>query len=189
MNPDKEKKFKILIAVDIVIVIVLGAILLVLKGGYSETAKRSATEQLNAYEQKSLAVLYEQWQSVDQFNMATKLLYSTVASSDKSEASFTARLASIEGDKAARERQLYYFYTASSVPDQIQQHFLEQGLFSGSILAKDEGGVKTVTCGKNCEIKFTYAGGKLKGVDYKALSEYKPADNFKLDAPAPYRFE
>ena len=49
--------------------------------------------------------------------------------------------------------------------------------------------VKEVACGKNCVATFTFVKGKLKSTDYKALVEYKFADNFGIEAPAAFKFE
>ena len=49
--------------------------------------------------------------------------------------------------------------------------------------------MKEVACGKNCVATFTFVKGKLKQSDYKALIEYKFADNFSIEAPATFKFE
>ena len=89
---------KILVVADVVILVALIIILMTLKGGYEEQAKRTANEQESAYLEKNTQVLVEQWRSVDQYSMAWKLVY-TVLSGAKSEAAFKSALAAIESDK------------------------------------------------------------------------------------------
>lgn len=189
MNPDKMKKFKILLAIDVVIIIALAAVMFVLKGQYSETAQRTAGEQRDAYRDKANAMLHEQWKSVDQFGMAWRLIYATASSKDKSEKTFLANLNAIESDKSLRESFVSHLYTSAGIPAQAQIKFSELGLSEGSILLKDENGVKTIACGKGCEITVQFAGGKLKSIEDQPLREYAAASHFKLSEPAPFRFE
>lgn len=189
MNPDKMKKFKILLAIDIVIIIALAVVMFVLKGQYGEMAQKLATEQRDAYRKQANDILHDQWKSVDQFGMAWKLVFMTASSNDKSEKAFNQRLQGIEKDAAARERQLLHIYTAAGIPEKAQLQFSELGYAEGSILLKDENGVKEVACGKGCKISFTFAKGNLKSMDYSALEKYVPAEHFKLAEPAPFRFE
>ncbi|MEE0876338.1 MAG: hypothetical protein UIH18_03480 [Fibrobacteraceae bacterium] len=189
MNPDKMKKFKILLAIDIVIIVALAVVMFVLKGQYGEMAQKLATEQRDAYRKQANDILHEQWKSVDQFGMAWRLVFETVSSKDKSEKSFDARLKAIENDKPARERQVQHLYSAAGIPEKAQLQFSELGYAEGSILLKDEKGVKEVACGKDCKISFTFVKGNLKSLDYSALEKYVPAEHFKLAEPAPFRFE
>lgn len=189
MNPDKMKKFKILLAVDIVIIVALAVVMFVLKGQYGEMAQKLATEQRDAYRKQANDMLHAQWKSVDQFGMAWKLIFETVSSKDKSEKAFTERLKAIESDMQARERQVLHLYTSAGIPEKAQIQFSELGYAEGSILLKDEGGVKEIACGTGCKISFTFAKGMLKSMDYSALEKYSPAENFKLVEPAPFRFE
>ena len=80
-------------------------------------------------------------------------------------------------------------YEAAGIPAQAQNSIYEKAGLADKFLLKDEGGVKEVACGKNCVISFTFAKGKLKSSDYKALADYNMAGNFKLEAPAAYHFE
>lgn len=189
MNPDKMKKFKILLVVDIVLIIALAVLMFVLKGQYNETAKRLYKDQSGTYLELSNKALHEQWTSVDQFGQAWRLVYETINSNDKSEKAFDARVKAIVDDKEARERQLSFIYTAAGIPVEAQSKFSELGLADGSILAKDEAGVKTVACGKDCAITFTFAGGKLKSMDYKALTDYDANSKFTVPAPAPFTLD
>lgn len=183
-----NKKFKILLIADIVLIVGLFVLMMVLKGGYNDQAQKSVNEQVSAYLEKSNGVVQEQWKSVDQYGMAWKLVYVTLTG-DKTEASFDAAVKAIEGDSQARFKQLSYMYTAAGIPAQAQSSIYEKAGMADKLLLKDEGGVKEVGCGKNCTIKFTFAKGKLKEVDYKALAAYSMSENFKLDAPEAFRFE
>ena len=145
-------------------------------------------EQVGAYQEKANGMLQEQWKSMDQYGMAWKLVYATLTG-DKSEATFDAAIKAIEGDKDARFKQLSYMYEAAGIPAQAQNSIYEKAGLADKFLLKNEGGVKEVACGKNCVISFTFAKGKLKSSDYKALVNYNMADNFKLEAPAAYHFE
>ena len=78
---------KILVVVDIVILVALIIILMTLKGGYEEQAKRTANEQETSYLEKNTQVLVEQWRSIDQYSMAWKLVHS-VLSGVKTEPAF-----------------------------------------------------------------------------------------------------
>lgn len=69
MNPDKMKKFKILLAIDIVIIVALAVVMFVLKGQYGEMAQKLATEQRDAYRKQANDILHEQWKSVDQLSL------------------------------------------------------------------------------------------------------------------------
>lgn len=189
MNPDKMKKFKILLVIDIVLIVALAVLMFVLKGQYNETAKRLYKDQSGTYLELSNAALHDQWKSVDQFGQAWRLVYETINSADKSEKAFDARVEAIVNDKAAREQQVTYIYRAAGIPDKALMKFSELGLAEGSILVKSEGGVKTVACGKDCSISFTFAGGKLKNMDYKALSEYDSKAHFSLPQPAPFSLD
>ena len=100
---------KILVVVDVVILVALIIILMTLKGGYEEQAKRTANEQESAYLEKNTQVLVEQWRSVDQYSMAWKLVYSMLSGA-KTEAAFKSNLAAIEGDKDARFKQISHLY-------------------------------------------------------------------------------
>ena len=86
----------------------------------------------------------------------------------------------------------------TSLPDKaFDQPFLmpiwriyeKAGLAEGSILVKNEKGSKEVACGKDCVVKFTFAKGKLKNVDYSALVQYNLANSLKIEKPAEYHFE
>ena len=183
-----KKKFKILLIADIVLIIALFALMMVLKGGYNDQAQKSVNEQVGAYLEKSNGVLQEQWQSVDQYGMAWRLVYATLTTV-KTEDAFNAAVKAIEGDRDARFKQLSYMYEAAGIPTQAQSSISEKAGLADKFLLKDEGGVKEVACGKNCVISFTFAKGKLKSSDYKALAGYNMAENFKLEAPAPFHFE
>lgn len=183
-----NKKFKILLIVDIVLIVGLFALMMVLKGNYNDQAQKSVNEQVGAYLEQSNGVVQEQWKAVDQYGMAWKLLFVTLTG-DKSEASFDAAAKAIENDKDARFKQLSHMYNAAGIPPQAQNSIFEKAGLADKFLLKNEGGVKEVACGKDCVISFTFAKGKLKNADYKALADYKIADNFKLEAPAPFHFE
>ena len=178
---------KILVVVDVVILVALIVVLKTLQGGYEEQAKRTVNEQESAYLEKNTQVLVEQWRSVDQYSMAWKLVYSMLSGA-KTEAAFKSNLAAIENDKDARFKQISYMYTAASIPAQVQNDIAAVGL-ADKFLLKSEGGVKEVACGKNCVATFTFVKGKLKSTDYKALVEYKFADNFSIESPKEFKFE
>ena len=184
---DKKKKFKILAIVDGVLIVTLVVIMFALKGQYNDQAQTSVKEQVGAYKTTVNAALQEQWQSMDQYGMAWKLVYAVVTGV-KTEAAFDATVKKIFEDNDARFKQLSYMYTAASIPDQVQNDIAAVGL-ADKFLLKDEGGVKEVACGKNCVAKFTFVKGKLKDSDYKALVEYKFAENFTIAAPAAFKFE
>ena len=183
-----KKKFKILMIVDIVLIIGLFALMMVLKGQYNDQAQKTVKEQVDAYLELSNGAVQDQWKSVDQYGMAFKLLYATLAG-NKTEAAFKNAVAAIEGDKDARVRQIAYMYSAAGVNDKAQSLISEKAGLADKFLLKSEGGVYEVACGKDCSISFTFAKGKLKSTDYKALAEYKMEDHFKLEAPAPFHFE
>lgn len=181
-----KKKLKILAIVDVVLIVALLAVMFTVKGQYNDQAQNSVKEQVGAYKNSVNEILQEQWKSLDQYGMAWKLIYSTPAGSP--EAAFNANVKAIFENTDARFKQLSYMYTAASIPAQVQNDIAATGL-AEKFLLKDEGGVKEVACGKNCVVTFTFAKGKLKSVDNKALVEYKFAENFKVDAPAPFHFE
>jgi len=183
-----NKKFKILLIVDIVLIIGLFALMMVLKGTYNEQAQKSRNEQVNAYLELSNGAVQEQWKSVDQYGMAWKLVFATLTG-DKTEATFDAVAKAIEADKDARFKQLSYMYNAAGIPPQAQNSIYEKAGLADKLVLKSENGVKEVACGKNCVISFTFAKGKLKTADYKALTDYNMSANFKLEAPAPFHFE
>ncbi|MCL4100755.1 hypothetical protein SAMN05720766_10585 [Fibrobacter sp. UWH9] len=183
-----NKKFKILLIVDIALIIGLFALMMILKGTYNDQAQKSVGEQVGAYLEQSNGVVQEQWKAVDQYGMAWKLVFATLTG-DKTEATFDATAKAIEEDKDARFKQLSYMYNAAGIPPQAQNSIYEKAGLADKFLLKNEGGVKEVACGKNCVISFTFAKGKLKTADYKALTEYNMGANFKLEAPAPYHFE
>ena len=183
-----KKKFKILMIVDIVLIIGLFALMMVLKGQYNDQAQKSVKEQVDAYLELSNGAVQDQWKSVDQYGMAWRLVYATVTTA-KTEAAFDAAVKAIEEDKDARFKQLSYMYEAAGIPPQAQNSIYEKAGLADKFLLKNESGVKEVACGKNCVISFTFAKGKLKKADYKALTEYNMAENFKLEAPAAYHFE
>ena len=184
-----KKKMKILVVVDVVILVALIIILMTLKGGYEEQAKRTANEQESAYLEKNTQVLVEQWRSVDQYSMAWKLVY-TVLSGAKTEAAFNSSLAAIQADKDARFKRISHLYSSVGINDAVQNGIYEKaGLAEGSILVKNEKGSKEVACGKNCVVKFSFAKGKLKNVDYSALVQYNLANSLKIEKPAEYHFE
>ena len=170
---------KILVVADVVILVALIIILMTLKGGYEEQAKRTANEQESAYLEKNTQVLVEQW----------KLVY-TVLSGAKTEAAFNSSLAAIQADKDARFKQISHLYSSVGINDAVQNGIYEKaGLAEGSILVKNEKGSKEVACGKNCVVKFSFAKGKLKNVDYSALVQYNLANSLKIEKPAEYHFE
>lgn len=183
-----KKKLKILMIADIVIIVTLVVVMMVLKGQYNEQAQKTVKEQIDSYLTVTNSVLQEQWKSIDQYGMAFKLLYATLAG-DKSEATFKANAAAIEEDKVARVKQIAYMYSAAGVNDKAQSLISEKAGLAEKFMLKSEGGVYEVACGLDCSISFTFVKGKLKSTDYKALAEYKLADHFKLEAPAPYHFE
>ncbi len=184
-----RKKMKILVVVDTVILVALIIILMTLKGGYEEQAKRTANEQESAYLEQNTQVLVEQWRSIDQYGMAWKLVYSMLSGA-KTEAAFKANLAAIEGDKDARFKQISHVYTGAGINDAVQNGIYQKaGLAEGTILVKNEKNVKEVACGKDCVVKFAFAKGKMKSVDYSALVEYNLAKTLKIEKPAEYHFE
>ena len=182
-----KKKFKILAIIDAVIIVALIVVMFTVKGKYNEQAQSSVKEQLGAYKAVVNTALQEQWKSLDQYGMAWKVVYATV-SGDKSEKSFDAMVKSVFEDKDARLKQLSYMYTAASIPATVQNDIAAVGM-ADSFLLKDEKGVKELACGKNCVVSFTFVKGKLKSSDFKALVEYKFAENFKIDAPQAFHFE
>lgn len=183
-----NKKFKILAIADAVIIVALLVLMMVLKGQYNDQAQASVKEQVGAYQEKANGLLQEQWRSVDQYGMAWKLVYATLTTA-KTEAAFDAAVKAIFEDKDARFKQLSYMYTAAGIPAKVQNDINEKGGMATEFLLKNEGGVKEVACGKDCVISFTFAGGKLKSSDYKALVETNMTEKFKLDAPAEFKFE
>ena len=183
-----KKKFKILMIVDIVLIIGLFALMMVLKGQYNDQAQKTVKEQVDAYLELSNGAVQDQWKSVDQYGMAWRLVYAVVTGA-KTESAFDAQVKAIEGDRDARFKQISYMYEAAGIPAQAQNSIYEKAGLADKFLLKDEGGVKEVACGKNCVISFTFAKGKLKSSDYKALADYNMAGNFKLEAPAAYHFE
>ncbi|MBR4916628.1 MAG: hypothetical protein IKZ45_06065 [Fibrobacter sp.] len=182
-----KKKFKILAIVDGVLIVALVVFMFALKGKYNDQAQASVKEQVGAYKATVNTALQDQWKSMDQYGMAWKLVYATVTGA-KTEAAFNANVQKIFEDKDARFKQLSYMYTAASIPAQVQNDIAAVGL-AEQFLLKDEGGVKEIACGKNCVAKFTFVKGKLKESDYKALVEYKFAENFSIGAPAEFKFE
>jgi cell division protein FtsB len=184
-----KKKMKILVVVDIVILVALVIILMTLKGGYEEQAKRTANEQETAYLEKNTQVLVEQWRAIDQYSMAWKLVHS-VLSGAKTEAAFNTTLAAIEADKDARFKQISHLYTGAGINENVQNGIYQKaGLAEGTILLKNEKNVKEVACGKGCVIKFEYAKGKFKNVDFSGLVQFNLANSLKIEKPAEYHFE
>ena len=184
-----NKKLKILVAVDVVILVALFVLLKSLQGGYMEQAKRTANEQETAYLEKNTQVLVEQWRSIDQYNMAWKLVH-TVLSGAKSEAAFGQAVAAIEADKDARFKQISHIYTGVGINDKVQNGIFEKaGLAQGSILLKNDKNSKEIACGKGCVVKFNYAKGKFKSVDYSALVQYDLSKTLKIEKPGEYHFE
>jgi len=181
------KKFKILAIVDVVLIVALVVVMFALKGQYNDQAQASVKTQVGAYKTAINTTLQEQWKSMDQYGMAWKLVYATLTGA-KSEAAFNANVKKIFDDKDARFKQISYMYTAANIPPQVQNDIAAVGL-AEQFLLKDEGGVKEVACGKNCVVKFTFAKGKLKSSDYKALVEYKFNENFTVEPAAAFRFE
>ena len=209
-----KKKYKILIAIDVVLIVGIFVFAMVLKSQYNEQAQKTTKEQEGAYKEIVDALKAEQWKSVDQYGMAWRLVYASLSTA-KTEAAFDAAVKAIEGDKDARIKQLSLIYDAGTVnpcqkisvmravvgaelpsidqqkaeiaskcfqlPDESLENQVKEKGLADKFLLKDEGGVKEVACGKNCVISFTFAKGKLKKADYKALTEYSMADNFKLD--------
>lgn len=183
-----NKKFKILAIADAVIIVGLIVVMMILKGNYNDQARSSVKEQGDSYVESVLLVMQEQWKSVDQYGMAWKLVYATLTG-DKTEKTFNAAVKAIEADRDARFRQVSYIYTAAGIDDKRQNIISEKAGLADKFLLKDEGGVKEVACGKGCVVSFTFAKGKFKSSDYKALVEYNLANNFKLEAPAEFHFE
>jgi len=185
-----KKKMKILVVVDVVILVALIIVLMMLKGGYEEQAKRTANEQESSYLEKNTQVLVEQWHSLDQYSMAWKLVYSVLSSSKVSESAFKAMVAAIESDKDARLKQVSHLYSGAGINDAVQNGIYQKaGLAEGSILVKNERNVKEIACGKNCVVKFNFAKGKFRNVDYSALVQYNLANSLKIEKPAEYHFE
>lgn len=183
-----NKKFKILLAVDVVLVIGLFALMMVLKSGYQETSKKALDSQIGSYKENADALLLDMWRSVDQMGMAWQLVFKTLES-NQTEAAFDANVKAIEENKEARERQRSHMLTAAGVPEELQTAIGEKAGLAEKFLVKNEGGVKEIACGKDCSISFTFEKGKLTGKNYDALKSYKIADHFKQEAPAPFRFE
>ena len=181
------KKFKILAIVDGVLIVALVVFMFALKGKYNDQAQSSVKEQVGAYKATVNAALQDQWKSMDQYGMAWKLVYATVTGA-KTEAAFDANVKQIFEDTDARFKQVSYMYTAASIPAQVQNDIAAVGL-ADKFLLKDEGGVKEGACGKNCVATFKFVKGKLKESDYKALVEYKFADNFSIEPPKEFKFE
>lgn len=182
-----KQKFKILAIVDGVLIVALVVVMFVFKGQLNEQAQTTVKDQVGAYKAIVNTTLQEQWKSMDQYGMAWKLVYSTIAGAN-TEAAFDANVKKIFEDTGARVKQLSYMYTAANIPDKVQSDISAVGL-AEQFLLKDEGGVKELACGKNCVVKFTFVKGKLKESDYKALVEYNFAENFKVAEAAPYHFE
>ena len=182
-----KQKFKILAIVDGVLIVALVVVMFVFKGQLNEQAQTTVKDQVGAYKAIVNTTLQEQWKSMDQYGMAWKLVYSTIAGAN-TEAAFDANVKKIFEDTGARVKQLSYMYTAASIPDKVQSDISAVGL-AEQFLLKDEGGVKEVACGKNCTLSFTFVKGKLKDSDYKALVEYNMDEAFKLEAPAAFHFE
>lgn len=174
-------KFKILAAIDAVLIVGLMVLMFVLKGKYNDQAQASVKEQKNAYMTTVSDALQAQLFSVDQFCMAWKLVHATLTG-PKTEAAFDANVAKIFEDTNARQMQISTIYSAAGVNNKSIN-------LTEEFLLKNEGGEKEVACGKNCVIKFSFAKGKLKEMDYNALVEYKMEDNIKLEAPAAFHFE
>lgn len=181
------KKFKILAIVDAVLIVALVVLMFTLKGKYNDQAQASVKEQVGNYKATVNAALQDQWKSIDQYGMAWKLVYATLTG-PKTEAAFDANVQKIFDDKDARFKQISYMYTAASIPAQVQNDIAAVGL-AEQFLLKNEGGVKEIACGKNCVATFKFVKGKLKDSDYKALVEYKFAENFSIEAPKAFKFE
>ena len=182
-----KQKFKILAIIDGVLIVALVVVMFVFKGQLNEQAQTTVKDQVGAYKAVVNATLQEQWKSMDQYGMAWKLVYTTIAGAN-TEAAFDANVKKIFEDTGARVKQLSYMYTAASIPDKVQSDISAVGL-ADAFLLKDEGGVKEIACGKNCVVKFTFVKGKLKESDYKALVEYNFAENFTVAKAATYHFE
>ena len=73
------KKFKILAIVDAVLIVALVVAMFTLKGKYNDQAQASVKDQIGAYKTSVNSALQEQWISMDQYGMAWKLVYSTIA--------------------------------------------------------------------------------------------------------------
>ena len=186
--PGDMKKFKIRLIVDIVLIIALFTMMMLLKGSYEETAKSTFDTQITAYRDGVDAVIYEQWKSVDQYNMAWNLVYATL-SGNKTLASFDETVKNIEGDKETRLKQVSYIYSSAGVSDKAVSTYAEKAGLAESFLLKNEAGVKEVACGKGCIVTFNFEGNKLKSVDYAALKNINMAETFKVGEPAPYHFD
>ncbi|MCQ2097835.1 MAG: hypothetical protein MJY87_07850 [Fibrobacter sp.] len=182
------KKFKILLIVDIVLIVGLFVMMMLLKGSYEETAKSSFDAQITAYRDGVDATIYEQWKSVDQYNMAWNLVYATL-SGNKTVAAFDETAKKIEGDKETRLKQVAYIYSSAGVSDKAVNTYAEKAGLAESFLLKNEANVKEVACGKGCVVTFNFDGKKLKSVDYEALKKIDMAGTFKVGEPAPYHFD
>lgn len=58
-----------------------------------------------------------------------------------------------------------------------------------SLHAQTSGDVTTLSCGADCQVLFTFRGGKFVSVDYKALSSMSPSATFSVSKPEPFQFE
>lgn len=183
-----KQKFKILAIVDGVLIVALVVVMFVFKGQLNEQAKTSVKEQEGAYKKEALSVLYNYWETMDQYGMAWKLVYATLTG-NKTEKAFDAMVKTIFEDQDARNKQVSYMVAASGMSDQKMGIIKDGSKLADSFLLKDEGGVKEIACGKNCVVKFTFVKGKLTESDYKALIEYKFEDNFKIAPPKAFVFE
>lgn len=182
------KKFKILLIVDIVLIIGLFVMMMMLKSSYEETAKSSFDTQITAYRDGVDATIYEQWKSVDQYNMAWNLVYATL-NGKKTAAAFDEAAKAIEGDKESRLKQVSYIYSSAGVSDKAVSTYAEKAGLAETFVTKNEENVKEVACGKNCTVTFNFEGKKLKSVDYEALKNINMSENFKVGEPAPYHFD
>lgn len=182
------KKFKILLIVDIFLIIGLFVMMMMMKSSYEETAKSSFDTQITAYRDGVDATIYEQWKSVDQYNMAWNLVYATL-NGKKTAAAFDEAVKAIEGDKEARLKQVSYIYSSAGVSDKAVSTYAEKAGLAESFVVKNEDAVKEVACGKNCTVTFNFDGKKLKSVDYEALKNINMSENFKVGEPAPYHFD
>jgi hypothetical protein len=182
------KKFKILAIADGVLIVALVVVMFALKGMYKDKAVNAVKEQEGAYKKEALTVLYDYWETMDQYGMAWKLVYATLTG-NKTEKSFDAMVKSIFEDQDARNKQVSYMLSASGMSDAHQGIIKDGSKLADKFLLKDEGGVKEVACGKNCVIKFIFVKGKLAENDYKALVEYKFDENFKVEPPKAFVFE
>lgn len=183
-----KKKYKILMIVDIVLIVGLFALMMVLKGNYNDQAQKSVNEQISAYLDLSNGAMQEQWLSVDQYGMAWRLVYASLTGA-KTETAFDSAASAIESDKDARFKQISYMYASAGIPLKAQKTIHERAGLADKFTLSNAAGVKEFACGKNCSIKFTFAKGKLKSFDYKALLDYNMVETFKLSKPATFRFE